>query len=157
MGCNGTSFSVLRRLLLALATTLSLAACEIDDTVLCDDPDMSKNDTACQQLNNPQSFTLTYTTANGTIPSGRYYYVASPAATSDALAEEECRTVLQNLLNTSSTYLQGELAELAQYRGAICGPGYELLSDLGDLRVKSVRRVSANQYDYDLELTCERQ
>lgn len=144
------------RLLLVLGFALGLSACEIDDRVLCDDNEVSQDETPhCpQEDSEAQSFKVQYTTANGTRPDGRYGFTPSGSATTDDLAEAEAWLTIQYVLDTSPVYVNFEANEILHYRGNICGPGFTLRKGLGDFRVIGVRRTGATTFDYDIELTC---
>lgn len=154
MGFTGTFFPFPIKMLLALSLMGLLTACEIDDTVLCDDTDASLSETCPGAVPGSIVFKVHYTTANGNRPDGRYGYVPTGAATTDAMAEAEAKGVIQYVFNTVPAYLIAETAEIAHYRGNICGHGFVLQRGLGDFRVTNVRRTGANTFDYDLELTC---
>lgn len=142
-------------MLLSLAVVTFLTACEIDDTALCDDQDAAQSET-CKYAARPStsSFKIQYTTADGTMPQGRYTYVPSGGAATDSQAEAECKDDLQHMFDTDSGYLNGETGEILYFRGNICGAGYTLRHGLGDYRVTNVRRTGLQTFDYDLELTC---
>ncbi len=156
MGIFSTSSPIPIRLFLAISLMGLLTACEIDDRVLCDDNEVSQNDTThCPTDDNGiQSFKVHYTTANGNRPDGRYGFVPSGAAVTDAMAEAEAWTALQYTFNTTQAYVTFEAGEILHYRGQICGYGFSLRNGLGDFKVIAVRRTGAHTFDYDIELTC---
>ncbi len=153
MGITGTFLPLPLRALMAMALTALLSACEIDDTVLCDDQDASQSET-CPEVIPYVEFKVQYTTADGNLPAGRFGFVPSGAAVTDELAELEAHLALQYVFNTNPAFIEIEKDEIVHYRGNICGAGFVLRHGLADIHVKRTRRTGANTFDYDLELTC---
>lgn len=156
MGISSTLSTIPLRALLGMTLAFALSACEIDDRVICDDNEVSQDETPHCPADNidSQSFKVQYTTANGTRPDGRYGFTPSGSAVTDDLAEAEAWLTLQYVFDTSPAYVNFEANEILHYRGNICGPGFALRKGLGDFRVIGVRRTGATTFDYDIELTC---
>jgi hypothetical protein len=127
--------------------------CLIDDPSPCTIKDDVSPDPRCVESVPEQVFKVEYVTADGTIPSGRYAFVAASGLT-NSQAETACKHELQWLFNTDQNQVDLELLEVAYFRGNICGAGFRVKNQKGDIKVKRTRRAGANSYDYTLELTC---
>lgn len=130
-----------------------LVGCLINDPSPCTIKDDIAPDPRCSADAPDYSFKVEYVTANGTIPGGRYTYNAT-SGLNVSQSETECKQALQYVFNTDQSYVDFELAEVAYFRGNICGDGHWLKSSKGDIRVKRTRKTGANTYDYTLELIC---
>lgn len=156
MGSSGTFLHILMRAAFALSLA-ALPGCLVDDPAPCTIQDSQYPDPEClthEDPAEPLQFKVTYTTANGTRPDGRYGYFP-PNGVTVSQAETLAKHALQFAFNTSQAYVDFEVAEIAHYRGDVCGTGFRLKDKIGEIRVKKTRQgVTVNQYDYDLELTC---
>ncbi len=154
MGLNGTFLKILQRACVVCLAGTMLLGCLIDDPAPCTIHDDVSPDPKCVAEELPEFlFKLEYTTADGNMPAGRLPYVES-GGLNISQSETECKHALQYIFNTNQNYLDAELGEIIFYRGNICGQGYRLKSNLGDIRVKRTRMTGVNTYDYDLELYC---
>lgn len=143
-----------RGTLILIISAFCLTGCFVDDPPPCTIEDDVAPEAECTANYVPEiTFKVEYTTANGTIPSGRYSYNESSGSNSSQ-AETECKRALQTVFNTDQSYIDLEVLELQYYRGNICGTGFRLKSRAGEVRVKRVRKTGAHLYDYDLEFTC---
>lgn len=133
---------------------LGLTGCFINDPPPCTIQDDYSPEAVCNEERGiPFTFKVEYNTADGTRPDGRYgFFEASGLNQSEA--EASCKSVLQNVFNSSRNYIDFEAAEIQYYRGNICGDGFRMLTGLRDIKVKRVRKISHGHFDYDLEITC---
>lgn len=153
MGFGGTYLQILKRAMVGAFTAIGMMGCLYDDPSPCTIKDDITPDPRCVQSTPQDSFKVEYVTANGTVPSGRYGFVESNGL-NVSQAETECKHALQYVFNTDISYVNFELNEVNFYRGNICGAGYHVKSDLGDIKVKRTRKTGVHTYDYTLELTC---